>query len=477
MLQFVNLVSIKRTRTVIATLASAVLMLAANASAQSEIGLKASTPSAKAGKWVVTSDSTAYGGAKIRHPDAGAAKITTASVSPANYFELTFTAEAGKPYHLWVHGRADGDEWDNDSVFVQFSGSVNSSGGAIYRIGTTSAAEVNLEPCSGCGLDGWKWQDNGYGWGVYGPNVYFAKTGTQKLRVQTREDGMSIDLILLSSSKYLKSKPAEISTSSESDDVSAASTSTTSSGTLLKVMDWNIHHGIGTDGKYDINRIADWIVKTGANVVSLNEVEKYVGGYGNEDQPARFASMLKSKTGKTWYYKFAQRDGNTNGQGNLLLTTFAIESKDGYELSYSRSVARIAVIVNGIRVNLYSTHLDADSSSRRATQMKELKAWADNYPEQRVIAGDFNAWPGATEISNMTSSYYDSWAMAVSLNVDVAYSGNTAGNTRNSRIDYVFHSKGATRLKLKKVQVFDVRNSSGVMPSDHRPLMATYEVR
>jgi endonuclease/exonuclease/phosphatase family metal-dependent hydrolase len=242
------------------------------------------------------------------------------------------------------------------------------------------------------------------------------------------------------------------------------------------VFDWNIHHGVGTDGKYDINRIADWIVRSGANVVSLNEVEKYTG-WGNEDQPARFASMLKSKTGKTWYLNFAQRDGNTNGQGNLLLTTFPLESNGDYQLSYSRSVARVAVIVNGIRVNVYSTHLDADSSSRRTTQMKELKGWADNYPEQRVIAGDFNAWPGAAEISNMTSAYYDSWALAVSLDLDVAYSSNTAGNTRNSRIDYVFLSRGATRLKLKKVQVFDVRNSSGVMPSDHRPLMATYEVR
>jgi endonuclease/exonuclease/phosphatase family metal-dependent hydrolase len=473
MRQLVNPVSIKRSLPVIAALASAVLMLAASASAQSDIILKASSPSAKAGKWAVQTDSNAYGGAKIRHPDAGAAKITTAAASPANYFELTFTATAGVPYHLWVHGRADGDEWDNDSVFVQFSTSVNSSGGAVYRIGTTSAAEVNLEPCKGCGLSGWKWQDNGYGWGVYGPNIYFATTGTQKLRVQTREDGMSIDQILLSPSKYLKSKPPELSSSN--DD--AVSQPSTSSGTLLKVMDWNIHHGLGTDGKYNITRIADWIVKIGANVVSLNEVEKNVGGYGNEDQPARFASMLKSKTGKTWYYNFAQRVGNTNGQGNLLLTTFPIESNGDYQLSYSRSVARVAVIVNGIRVNLYSTHLDADSSSRRATQMKELTGWADNYPEQRVIAGDFNAWPGAAEISNMTSSYYDSWAMAVSQDLDVAYSGNSAGNTRNSRIDYVFHSKQAWRLKLKKVQVYDVRDSSGVMPSDHRPLMATYEVK
>ena len=221
------------------------------------------------------------------------------------------------------------------------------------------------------------------------------------------------------------------------------------------MLDWNIHHGVGTDGDYDINRIADWIAKTGANVVSLNEVEKYTG-WGDEDQPARFASLLKSKTGKTWHYNFAQRDGNTNGQGNLLLTTFEIESDDDYELSYSRSVARIAIIVNGIRVNLYSTHLDADSSSRRSTQMRELKAWADNYPEQRIIPGDFNAWSGAGEIASMTADYKDSWAVAQSQDIDVAYSGNAAGNTRRSRIDYIWYSKQASRLKLKKVQVFDV---------------------
>jgi endonuclease/exonuclease/phosphatase family metal-dependent hydrolase len=59
-----------------------------------------------------------------------------------------------------------------------------------------------------------------------------------------------------------------------------------------------------------------------------------------------------------------------------VLSTYPIESDDDYALSYDRSVARIAVIVNGIRVNVYSTHLDADSSSRRTTQMKQLIAWA-----------------------------------------------------------------------------------------------------
>ena len=462
------------------------------AAAQSDIVLKASSPSARAGKWTVVRDTSAYGDRKIRHANAGGAKLTGASAKPSSYFELTFTAVKGVPYRLWVHGRADNDYWGNDSIFVQFSGSVTASGKPIYRIGTTSATEVNLEECKGCGLKGWKWQDNGWGRNVLGAPIYFATTGRHRLRVQTREDGLSIDQVILSPATYMKSapgstpKPPATSKPTPGTSEPAPDTNTppetpsvpeTPSGAVLKVLDWNIHHGIGTDGVYNITRIADWIAKTGANVVSLNEVEKYVGGYGNEDQPARFASLLKSRTGKTWYYNFAHRSGGTRGQGNLLLSTFPIESDDDYELSYSRSVARIAIIVNGLRVNVYSTHLDAGSSSRRATQMRELVAWADNFPEQRILVGDYNAWPGASEIANMKANHHDAWAVAVQKNVDVAYSGNMAGNTRNSRIDYIFYSKGASRLHLKQTRVFDTRDSRRVMPSDHRPLMATFEVR
>ncbi len=257
---------------------------------------------------------------------------------------------------------------------------------------------------------------------------------------------------------------------------STSSSSLTTSGTVLKVLDWNTHHGVGTDGVYDLDRIASWIVKTGANVVSLNEVEKN-DGWGNEDQPARYAALLKAKTGKTWYYTFAQRDGYTNGQGNLLLTTFAIDGTGSHLLSYDRSVARIGIYVNGIRVNIFSTHLDNNSSSYRTTQMKELKTWAGTFAEQRIIAGDFNAWPGATEIKIMTADYYDSWAVAVSKGIQVSYSGNEAGNTRNSRIDYIWYSHSASRLVLTQCRVFDVRDANGVQPSDHRPVMATYQVK
>jgi len=175
-----------------------------------DIVLWASSASTVRGGWRVVSDGTAAGGSRIHHPDAGAAKITQARSSPTHYVELTFTAEAGRAYRMWIRGKADNNYWANDSVFVQFNNSVTSSGSAIWRIGTSNATEVNLEECNGCGVSNWGWQDNGWGAGVLGPLVYFRTTGTQRIRIQTREDGFSIDQIVLSPSTYLSTAPGAL---------------------------------------------------------------------------------------------------------------------------------------------------------------------------------------------------------------------------------------------------------------------------
>jgi endonuclease/exonuclease/phosphatase family metal-dependent hydrolase len=90
-----------------------------------------------------------------------------------------------------------------------------------------------------------------------------------------------------------------------------------------------------------------------------------------------------------------------------------------------------------------------------------------------------NAWPDQTSIGILTNSYYDSFAEAQKMGTASAPSGiSPFGATRNGRIDYIFHSKGSTNvLRLKSVRVPDTRDSLGKMPSDHRPVVATYEVR
>jgi hypothetical protein len=147
-----------------------------------------------AGGWMVTPDASAAGGARLQNPDGGAAKVTQALVAaPVNYFELTFNADAGKAYRLWIRAIAQRNDYTNDSVYVQFDRSTDTTGNPVSRIGTSSAATVVLEDCSGCGVQGWGWQDNGCGTGVLGPVVYFATGGPQRMRVQVREDGIGID--------------------------------------------------------------------------------------------------------------------------------------------------------------------------------------------------------------------------------------------------------------------------------------------
>ena len=164
----------------------------------------------RVGNWLLVADATAAGGARLWNPDLGAAKISPASPSPADYFEMTFNAEANTAYHLWVRGRAQNDSAYNDSVYVQFSDSVSAGGAPVYRIGTTDGTSVNLEDYLNLGVSAWGWQDNGWGVGVMGPNLYFASGGPHTLRVQVREDGFSIDQIVLSPSTYLNSSPGAL---------------------------------------------------------------------------------------------------------------------------------------------------------------------------------------------------------------------------------------------------------------------------
>ena len=162
------------------------------------------------GAWRIENDATAAGGRNVRHPNAGAATIGTPLAAPANYLELSFTAQAHVAYRLWLRGKADGDHYSNDSVFVQFSDTVDPGDQPIWRIGTTSATAVQIERCVACGLRGWGWNDNGSSstpQDRLGALVRFATDGQHTIRIQTREDGLALDQIVLSSERYADTPP------------------------------------------------------------------------------------------------------------------------------------------------------------------------------------------------------------------------------------------------------------------------------
>lgn len=266
--------------------------------------------------------------------------------------------------------------------------------------------------------------------------------------------------------------------SSTTTTTSSGGSSSSSSGTTLRVLHWNTHHGgVGTDGVWDVPRLMKWVAKINPDIVSLNEVE-YKDGYSHDqDDLQLYLAELKSLTGKTWYGKFVVGSGASTGIGDAILSKIPFDTTSHDQLSHDRTIVDATITVNGRTINVFSTHLDANSTSYRLTQIGELLAWTNGIAQERIICGDFNAWPSTSEHAAMAKTYHDSYGVAQTNGTAIAYPGNTTGATRGSRIDYIWYSMSASHLVLKSSQVFDVRDSNGVMPSDHRPVLSIFTVK
>jgi hypothetical protein len=157
--------------------------------------------------WRTVFDPTAAPVARLYYPNLGGPKTPAPEAAPAAYADRWFNADPTQTYKLWVRLKADGNSWANDSIWMQFGGAI-ASDGRSYAIGTTSGLPINLEECSGCGVSNWGWEDDG--WGAVNRNgvtLRFPEGGQQRIRIQVREDGVSVDQIVLSAVKYLTTRP------------------------------------------------------------------------------------------------------------------------------------------------------------------------------------------------------------------------------------------------------------------------------
>jgi endonuclease/exonuclease/phosphatase family metal-dependent hydrolase len=261
--------------------------------------------------------------------------------------------------------------------------------------------------------------------------------------------------------------------------VAAATAAPAAAQTTLRLLEYNVHHnGWGTDGVYSPDRVATWIARMNPDVAVLVEIEKYTSWSKNTDGVAVYKSLLEAKTGVHWYGWDAQNYGDwtSNGLRSLILSKIPFISTFRHEFTVGRdrSVGGVTVSVNGRNLNIFGTHFDPYDAGNRQVQARELVAYMGNFAEDRIVMGDFNEQAG--NLTTITNNYYDAWPEAKKLGIAYSAPDNPNGYTRNSRIDYVFYSRGERSLRLTKVEVVDTRDVNGYMPSDHRPLVAEFLV-
>jgi hypothetical protein len=160
------------------------------------------------GNWTRVTDQTAAGTSALYNTNLGAAKIATALTNPAHYFTATFSADAGVPYHLWIRMKALNNLYTNDSIHVQLSDSVDAANAPLYQIGSTgadSSGQVVLQESDNGIISGWGWADQG--WNGAGRHIYFRTSGQHTVEIQQREEGITIDQIVLSPDTFLTVAP------------------------------------------------------------------------------------------------------------------------------------------------------------------------------------------------------------------------------------------------------------------------------
>jgi endonuclease/exonuclease/phosphatase family metal-dependent hydrolase len=224
-------------------------------------------------------------------------------------------------------------------------------------------------------------------------------------------------------------------------------------------MTWNIHFGKNPANVLNLQAQAQVMANSGADVILLQEASTWDG-----DQPNAFPQLLASLTGRTWYRVFSAHNGGTSGEGTLILSRLPLVSSSAANF-HSRGFSRVAVSIGGVTVDIFNGHLAWSPTSLRTSQLAAWMDWMRDSAGPEIAGGDFNSWWGESWIATMEGEYSDTWQ-------DVTGSDENGYTLNNVRFDYLFRAfDSANRLTPTSCVVISTT------ASDHRPVVAEYEVR
>jgi endonuclease/exonuclease/phosphatase family metal-dependent hydrolase len=258
----------------------------------------------------------------------------------------------------------------------------------------------------------------------------------------------------------------------------------------VRLVTFNTHHGVGTDHRHDLPRLAKLLASVDADVICLQEVDRYFGDRSEDvDQALLLSRALDMQL--AWGPAIdqprsdAETDAETDAEprrqyGNALLSRLPILISDVHRLPGAgepRSALRTMVELDGGALWVTTTHLTTRSAEERAAQVAALADLHTEPMETGVVVGDFNTAPDAPELGVLRERFTDAWHLAQAREDQGAgwrFWQRDEGNTHPShaphrRIDQVWVSAG---VGVTGAHVLDAEGSS-----DHLPLVVDLAVR
>lgn len=269
--------------------------------------------------------------------------------------------------------------------------------------------------------------------------------------------------------------------------------------TPLKVMSFNIHGGIRSDGVYNLRSIADVIEAADPDVVALQEVHDQYRAHWQDDSPTEYDAqhelladwldMNHMAVGAIRDYGYSEDPSWTDEEKvnnyrrrilNVVLSDRPILESTVYQYEtdtqwdsphqnvHNRSLIETQLNIKGSHVWFYNTHLHSDQGSDvLKAQAEELVDIAGRRDGTQILVGDFNFLDERESYHVVADEYRD---LLKEIGEDAETAGFEAG-WGPLRLDYIFSTKN-TEINGGGRITYEASPS----PSDHYPIIADVTV-
>jgi endonuclease/exonuclease/phosphatase family metal-dependent hydrolase len=241
----------------------------------------------------------------------------------------------------------------------------------------------------------------------------------------------------------------------------------------VRVMTYNVHSCIGTDGRHDPRRIARVIAHYHPDIIALQELDAGNPRSGGTHQAMRIAELLRLE-----YHFHAVREADDSGFGNAILSRFPLKvlragglpAKAARRGSETRGALWVEADADGIPVQILNTHLGL-WPRERLEQARALAGprWLGGRRREipLIVCGDLNCGPGSPAYAALRQDLFD---------CQLQLKNHRPRNTwftgfPLARLDHIF--VGAP-LRARQIHIPSFHLARAA--SDHFPLVADIEL-
>lgn len=235
----------------------------------------------------------------------------------------------------------------------------------------------------------------------------------------------------------------------------------------IRIATYNIHKGLGLDGRRRIERIARVLASIDADIVALQEVISHENGTIQDHQ----AGYLANRFG--YYLAIGETRKHRGGAyGNVTLSRWEFKQVRHVDLSVSgreeRGVLRTDLSVGRHLLHIFNVHLGTAIRERRqqAVRLMDndlLKAIDITGP--RIVLGDFNEWVHGLVTRTLTAEFH-----LTDLRRHLRGMRAYPSILPLLHLDHVYFDH---HLKVDKAHFH--RSRLSLIASDHLPLVADFQ--